>query len=158
MERKLLFSQHQFLPWLMSGILGLFVGYGDYIKRLFLAYLSIILSFTLLYLGLAYHPTRGHPLITLPWLPFNFPASIWIHSLLSFCIVRVPAALRASSLSHLADVLAFSVTAFHGRGLQMPQSVGNSHWFVWSAALESVLGLLIEGLFVAAFTRRVTGS
>jgi hypothetical protein len=58
------------------------------------------------------------------------------------------------TLSHSIDSFSLSVTAFHGRGLlasgeDITQAAG------WIAAMESVIGLFVEALFIAAFTRRV---
>jgi hypothetical protein len=54
------------------------------------------------------------------------------------------------------NAVVLSVTSFHGRGLapsaDLPDAVRAA------SAGEAVLGLLVEGLFIAAFTRRVTGN
>jgi uncharacterized protein YjbI with pentapeptide repeats len=54
------------------------------------------------------------------------------------------------------DAVVLSLTSFHGRGLQ--PATGLSDTIRVIAATEAVLGLLIEALFIASFTRRVTGS
>jgi uncharacterized protein YjbI with pentapeptide repeats len=54
------------------------------------------------------------------------------------------------------NALVLSLTSFHGRGLQ--PSITASGPMSVCAAVEAVLGLLVEALFIAAFTRRVTGS
>ena len=54
------------------------------------------------------------------------------------------------------DALLLSVTSFHGRGLQPPSTLNDTMRAV--AGVEAVGGLLVEALFIAAFTRRVTGS
>jgi hypothetical protein len=56
--------------------------------------------------------------------------------------------------------LVFSVTSFHERGVQPPGlpltgTIGDN--LATLSALEAIFGLLIEGLFIAAFTRRFTG-
>jgi len=140
--------------WFVSWGLGFFMGYGNYISRLFVTYAGVVVVFAVIYLGITYQPATGHPLVMLPW-PHAFAAFSWIRDLLSFCIVRVPAAIYVSTPSHLLDMLVFSVTAFHGRGLQ--QLKESSEVLIWWAGVEAVLGLLIEALFVAAFARRVTG-
>jgi hypothetical protein len=56
----------------------------------------------------------------------------------------------------LQDVLVLSVTSFHGRGVQ-PPGLHLDDALATLAGAEAVFGLLIEGLFIAAFTRRVTG-
>lgn len=58
------------------------------------------------------------------------------------------------NVTGVLNMLALSVTAFHGRGFA-PSTIVFSGLVVWCAALESVFGLLIEALFIAAFTRRV---
>lgn len=62
---------------------------------------------------------------------------------------------------HVRDALVLSVTSFHGRGVQPPGlpltgTIGDT--LATLSAAEAVFGLLIEGIFIAAFTRRVTGS
>jgi len=168
MERKALFQETKgylfsrsfyraplpFARWLVSWVLGKFMGYGDYISRLFLTYVGVVFTFAAIYLGIAYQPPKKHPLTAIPW-PHALAAISWVRDLLSFWFVRFPAAIHTSTPSHLLDMLVFSVTAFHGRGLQHMQNP--SEVVIWWAGLEAVLGLLIEALFVAAFARRVTG-
>jgi len=168
MERKALFQETKgylfsrsfyraplpFARWLVSWVLGKFMGYGDYIWRLFLTYVGVVFTFAAIYLGIAYQPPKKHPLTAIPW-PHALAAISWVRDLLSFWFVRFPAAIHMSTPSHLLDMLVFSVTAFHGRGLQQLQNP--SEVVIWWAGLEAVLGLLIEALFVAAFARRVTG-
>jgi len=168
MERKALFRETRnhlssrsfyraplsFARWFVSWVLGFFMGYGNYISRLFATYAGVVAAFAAIYLGVTYQPTKGQPLAALPW-PHAPTAVSWIRDLLSFCLVRVPAAIHASTPSHLLDMLVFSVTAFHGRGLQQIQN--SSEVVIWWAGVEAVLGLLIEALFVAAFAQRVTG-
>jgi uncharacterized protein YjbI with pentapeptide repeats len=104
--------------WLVSLLLGVFVGYGDYIGRLLSTYLLAVLGFAAAYL--------------VQW--------------------RV-----ALTLPNALDALALSFTAFHGHGLTPPGTT-LSHAMLWQTGAESLLGLLIEALFVAAFTRRVIGN
>jgi uncharacterized protein YjbI with pentapeptide repeats len=147
-----------FALWFVSWVLGFFTGYGHYISRLFLTYAGIVVAFAAIYLGVIYQPVKGHRLATFPWPQTPAPIS-WLRGPLSFCLVRLPAAIGDSSLKHSFDMLAFSVTAFHGRGLQIlpgGQQTPNDY-VIWWAGVEAVLGLLIEALFVAAFARRVTG-
>jgi uncharacterized protein YjbI with pentapeptide repeats len=54
------------------------------------------------------------------------------------------------------DALILSLTSFHGRGLQPSSSLTDTMRQLASG--EAVLGLLLEGLLIAAFTRRITGS
>ncbi len=60
------------------------------------------------------------------------------------------------SLREVVDPFVLSVTSFHGRGLQ-PHGLTQNDTVTALSGLEAVFGLLIEGLFIAAFTRRVTG-
>lgn len=60
------------------------------------------------------------------------------------------------SLPSVLDSLALSVSAFHGRGIQ--PSSGIREDMLWLSGLESLVGLMVEALFVAALTRRVAGS
>jgi len=55
------------------------------------------------------------------------------------------------------EALILSVSSFHGRGFFQPlQSLGDP--VAMLAAIEAVVGLFIEVIFIAAFTRRVTGN
>jgi hypothetical protein len=53
--------------------------------------------------------------------------------------------------------LVFSVTSFHGRGF-FPENLSFESWVTRLAALEAVLGLLIEISFIATFTQRFFGA
>jgi hypothetical protein len=53
--------------------------------------------------------------------------------------------------------LVFSLTSFHGRGF-FPESLSFESWVTRLAALEAVLGLLIEISFIATFTQRFFGA
>ena len=120
--------------WLVSGCLDLFTGYGHRIERLFLTYFGIVCAFAAAYFLLTQQVfTLQHPLET---------------------------------LDHILNMLAFSAMAFHGRGiLAADLSTLTGYAFQprwhdlgnWLGGIESIFGLLIEGLFVAAFARRVTG-
>jgi hypothetical protein len=54
---------------------------------------------------------------------------------------------------HWYGALIFSVTSFHGRGF-FPENLSFESWVTGLAALEAVLGLLIEISFIATFTQR----
>jgi uncharacterized protein YjbI with pentapeptide repeats len=76
-----------------------------------------------------------------------------------FALLMLGAVLQtgaAISLDTIRDTLVLSVTSFHGRGIQ-PPGLPLDDTLATLAGLEAVFGLLIEGLFIAAFTRRVTG-
>jgi uncharacterized protein YjbI with pentapeptide repeats len=104
--------------WVVSLLLDVFVGYGDYIGRLLGTYLLVVLGFATAYL------LQWHLTLTVP---------------------------------HVLDALALSLTAFHGHGLAPPGTALTRAMF-WQIGAESVFGLLIEALFVAAFTRRMLGN
>jgi pentapeptide repeat protein len=68
---------------------------------------------------------------------------------------------RAASPDTIRDVLVLSITSFHGRGVQPPGLplagvVGDA--LATLTAIEAFFGLFIEGIFIAAFTRQVTGN
>ncbi len=79
----------------------------------------------------------------------------------SFALAMLLAAVQVKadqplSPATLQDVLALSVTSFPGRGVQ-PPGLYLDDTLATLAGAEAVFGLLIEGLFINAFTRRVTG-
>lgn len=63
-----------------------------------------------------------------------------------------------SSLHDVVDVIVFSLTAFHGCGIAPPHIGTVNDKMAAIAGLEAAFGLLIEGLFIATFARRVMGS
>jgi hypothetical protein len=52
------------------------------------------------------------------------------------------------------DTVVFSVTSFHGRGFAPSANLPRSNALTVLAALEAILGLLVEITFIATFTRR----
>ncbi len=52
--------------------------------------------------------------------------------------------------------LVFSLTSFHGRGF-FPGGLEIENWITRLAALEAVIGLIIEISFIATFTQRFFG-
>jgi hypothetical protein len=76
--------------------------------------------------------------------------------IVAFALAMYAFSARAPSPDSIGDVLILSVTSFHGRGVQPPGLHLNDALAALSG-VEAVFGLLIEGLFIAAFTRRVTG-
>jgi hypothetical protein len=114
--------------WLFSWFLALLAGYGYHPGRSIFWYLTAIASFTLLYM----QATRG-------WIPFGLPAP--------------------SQLAPLPwyEALILSVSSFHGRGFFQPlESLGDP--VAALAAIEAVIGLLIEISFIATFTQRSFGA
>ncbi len=76
---------------------------------------------------------------------------------LTFALLMFLAWQPPHTLDTARTALVLSITSFHGRGLQ-PTNMAPFDTLAALAALESIFGLLIEGLFIAAFTRRVIGS
>ena len=67
------------------------------------------------------------------------------------------AAGRVVTFDAIRDVFVLSITSFHGRGVQ-PPGLTMTDALATLTAVEAFFGLLIEGIFIAAFTRRVTGN
>ncbi len=67
------------------------------------------------------------------------------------------AAGRVVTFDAIRDVFVLSITSFHGRGVQ-PPGLTMTDVLATLTAVEAFFGLLIEGIFIAAFTRRVTGN
>jgi uncharacterized protein YjbI with pentapeptide repeats len=55
---------------------------------------------------------------------------------------------------HPVDALIFSVTSFHGRGFMPGENVSLHNPLTIFAAIEAIIGLLIEISFIATFTQR----
>jgi hypothetical protein len=53
------------------------------------------------------------------------------------------------------NAVVLSLTSFHGRGLQPPVQLTDTISIV--AAIEAILGLVVEALFIGSLTRRITG-
>lgn len=75
---------------------------------------------------------------------------------LSFAALIFVAGHQPFTADAVRDALVLSVTSFHGRGVQ-PPGLPIDDAIATLAGAEAVFGLLIEGIFIAAFTRRVTG-
>jgi hypothetical protein len=56
------------------------------------------------------------------------------------------------------DAFVFSLTSFHGRGFFPSESIGLHHPLTILAALEAVVGLFIELILIATFSRRFLGN
>lgn len=74
-----------------------------------------------------------------------------------FAVLMYAVAGRPPSFDSLRDVYVLSVTSFHGRGIQ-PPGLHLNDALATLTAVEAFFGLAIEGIFIAAFTRRVTGN
>jgi hypothetical protein len=64
-----------------------------------------------------------------------------------------------TGLSHLRwdEALVLSLTSFHGRGF-FPGFLALGDWVSRVAALEAVIGLFIELILIATFSRRFLGN
>ena len=130
-------ASHARRPWLIPGdvgrylfswLLALLAGYGYRPGRTLFWYLVTIIGFTLAYLK----ATTG-------WIPFGLP--------------------HPSTFAPLTwyEALILSVSSFHGRGFFQPvQSLGDP--IAALAAIEAVIGLVIEISFIATFTQRFFNS
>ena len=119
-----------FVSWLFSWFLALLAGYGYHPGRSVFWYLATIVGFGYLY----FQATHG-----LPIGPLHFA--------------------QASDIQALQpnEALILSVSSFHGRGFFQPiKSLGDP--VAGLAAIEAVIGLLIEISFIATFTQRFFGA
>lgn len=110
------------------------------------------------------------PLLFLPWLLsllLSVVAGYGVYHVwrlaITYVVVVVAFAGAYFLVGHQAhtglsavDAMVLSLTLFHGRGLQPASSLTDTMRAI--ASVEAILGLLVEGLFIAAFTRRITGS
>jgi hypothetical protein len=130
MDRKAFFHRRALGRWLFSWLLGTFAGYGDQLWRLLITYAAVVGAFASVIVGVL---------------------ALYGHQPISFEVAQ--------------DAIAFSAISFHGLGLQPAGLVpAGGHYVALDdalahvAAVEAAIGLSIEALLVAAFTRRVTGS
>ena len=123
-QRKVLLRNAHFSRWFGSLLLDLVSGYGYRPGRTLLCYLATIFGFMLGYLLV----THGTPLFGL-YEPVSGHPLQWY------------------------EALVLSVASFHGRGF-FPQGINLSDPVAILAALEAVIGLVIEIIFIATFTQR----
>ena len=85
--------------------------------------------------------------------------SIFWYLVVIFGFARAYYLQEHTSKLHLSGVgsLIFSITAFHGRGFFLGGDFGYDSLVTILAALEAVIGLLIEISFIATFTQRFFG-
>src|SRR5262249_16983110 len=88
------------------------------------------------------------------WRLFATYAAIVTLFALAFWWVAHPDFALPATLHDVVDPFVLSVTSFHGRGLQ-PPGLTNNETMTALSGLEAVVGLVVEGLFIASFTRRV---
>jgi hypothetical protein len=127
MQRKRRFYERNWGAYLGSGFLALLAGYGYRLWRILVAYVLVVALFAVLYSlpGLARHGLNADLLST--------------HSLDAF-----------------ARNVQISLNAIHGRVFFAPQSqFGLDTVQSWIATAESVVGIVIEGLFVAVLIQRL---
>ena len=123
-QRKVLLRNSHFLRWFGSLLLDLISGYGYRPGRTLLCYLATISGFMVGYLLV----THGTPLFGL-YQPASSHPLQWY------------------------EALVLSVASFHGRGF-FPQGINLSDPVAILAAMEAVIGLFIEIIFIATFTQR----
>ncbi len=101
--------------------------------------------------GYGYKPVRGLIAYIIVILGFAFAYGLATHGILTFGLPR-------SSIQPLQwyEALVLSISSFHGRGFFQPvQSLGDPVAII--AAVEAIIGLLIEISFIATFTQRFFG-
>jgi hypothetical protein len=123
-QRKVLLLKSSFMRWFGSLVLDLISGYGYRPGRTLLCYLATISGFMVGYLLV----THGMPLFGL-YEPVSGHPLQWY------------------------EALVLSVASFHGRGF-FPQGISLSNPVAILAAMEAVIGLFIEIIFIATFTQR----
>lgn len=87
----------------------------------------------------------------LGWLFLSYLLGVFCFTIAYFVV-----GLQAHTGLTLIDAFVLSLTSFHGRGLQPSTDLNDAMRVI--AGIEAIFGLLIEALFISAFTRRVTGS
>ena len=101
--------------------------------------------------GYGYKPVRGLIAYIIVILGFAFAYGLATHGVITFGLAR-------SSIQPLQwyEALVLSISSFHGRGFFQPvQSLGDPVAII--AAVEAIIGLLIEISFIATFTQRFFG-
>jgi Pentapeptide repeats (8 copies) len=126
-QRKVLLRKSSFVRWFGSLVLDLISGYGYRPGRTLLCYLVTISGFMVGYLLV----THGTPLFGL-YEPVSGHPLQWY------------------------EALVLSMASFHGRGF-FPQGITLSDPVAILAAIEAVIGLFIEIIFIATFTQRFFG-
>jgi hypothetical protein len=135
-HRRVLRERGGFMSYLGSLFLDLLAGYGYKPARTLIAYLLVIGSFTLI-------------------MRFGV-----VDASCSITGVTSSGSLNASCTpTHnlaLREAFVFSLTSFHGRGF-FPGGLGLDSPITFAAAIEAVIGLIIEVSFIATFTQRFFG-
>jgi hypothetical protein len=103
--------------WLFQELLNLITGNGEKPARAYIAYVSLITVFAVVY-----------------WVLWHF-------------------GLTAENLSSPDSPLELSLTAFHGRSF-FAGGLNITDWGARVGAIESAIGLFIEIIFIATFSRR----
>ncbi|PWT76549.1 MAG: hypothetical protein C5B60_04005 [Chloroflexi bacterium] len=123
-QRKVLLKKSHLLRWFGSLLLDLISGYGYRPGRTLFCYLLTISGFMVGFLLV----THGTSLFGL-YEPASGHPLQWY------------------------EALVFSITSFHGRGF-FPQGINLNDPVAILAAMEAVIGLFIEIIFIATFTQR----
>jgi hypothetical protein len=115
-------------PWRMP---------GDFLRWLFSWFLALLA-------GYGFHPGRS---------VFWYLATIF-----GFAFAYYSVGHSSGLIPGQLDAVVFSLTSFHGRGFFPGENVSLHHPLTVLAALEAVVGLLIEISFIATFTQRFFGA
>jgi hypothetical protein len=133
-QRRLLRMQRHYLRYLGSLFLDLISGYGYLPWRSFFTYGLVIIGFMLTYM----HFGVVDASCTITGMSTT-------GSMLAIC--------SPSHTLTIQEAFVFSLTSFHGRGF-FPGGLGLDSPITLVAAIEAVIGLLIEITFIATFTNR----
>lgn len=131
LQRHVLFHQRHYNGWAFSFVLDALSGYGYRLTRILIAYAFFVTLFAVLYLTLS--------------------SGCEATALLQVMTAGAHCAPSGHTYSWLESFV-ISVTAFHGRVFVEGYQPGTPFGIV--AALESIVGLVIEGVFIAMLTQR----
>jgi uncharacterized protein YjbI with pentapeptide repeats len=138
LQQQVFWRQRRFGRWFFSRLLDAVAGYGYKPVRGLLAYVAVIIGFLLAYMF--FGVVDASCAIT---------GMSTTGSLLATCS-------PAHTLT-FQEALVFSLTSFHGRGF-FPGGLGLGSPITLLAAIEAVIGLIIEISFIATFTQRFFGA
>lgn len=128
MQRRVHRFSRSYGRWAFSGILDALAGYGYAPGRSVMWYLATIVAFAAAYLGVTH---------SIPFFGLTEPSG-------------------AQPLQWY-EALVLSLASFHGRGF-FPSGISLGDPIAIIAAIEAVIGLLIEISFIATFTQRFFGA
>jgi hypothetical protein len=137
-NRRVSLVKGHFVPWLGMSIIELISGYGEKPGRTVAAYLIIIASFIVIYTNFGVVAANC--------------STIGVNSNGSTIVRCAP----AHTLS-FQEAFVFSLTSFHGRGF-FPGGLDLGSPITFIAAIEAVIGLMVEILLIASLGRRLLSS